>query len=448
MARPTLLDDTAAGLVEEVGSADVVVGIPSYHTERTIAHVVKSVQYGLAKYHGRSRAVIVVSDGGSEDRTRERAHRAALSPDFETMLLPQPASHARAIVGQYRGPPGKGSALRAVLEVAKVLGAKCTVTVDADLRSITPEWVEVLAGPVLLKGYDFVTPHYARHKYDGTITNTMVYPLTRALYGFRVRQPIGGDFGLGPRLVEAALSEDVWDTDVARFGIDAWLTTLAMTRNLRICQGNLGAKVHDAKDPRKHLGPMATQVMGTVFGLMGANAETWMRVKGSRPVRGFGFRSEVAPAPVEVDPEPMMGMFREGVREHKKWWRPLLTGPALEGLTAAAELEGAEFRLPAELWARVVYDLAVAHRLLTVKDPEAAPRLLSSLVPLYLGRTASFVLETQELSTRQAERVIEAQASAFEEAKPHLVQRWSALALPTRGALRATRAPPKTAGKR
>jgi len=64
------------------------------------------------------------------------------------------------------------------------------VVVDSDLRSITPEWVELLAGPILIKGYDYVAPHYLRHKYDGTITNSVVYPLTRALYGKRVRQPL------------------------------------------------------------------------------------------------------------------------------------------------------------------------------------------------------------------------------------------------------------------
>ena len=62
------------------------------------------------------------------------------------------------------------------------------------------EWIELLAGPVLKGGYDYVAPLYARYKYDGTITNSIVYPLTRALYGQRIRQPIGGDFGFSGSL--------------------------------------------------------------------------------------------------------------------------------------------------------------------------------------------------------------------------------------------------------
>ena len=80
--------------------------------------------------------------------------------------------------------------------------AQALVVVDSDLRSITPEWIELLAGPILKGGFDYVTPLYARHKYDGTITNTVTYPLTRALYGRRIRQPIGGDFGVSGDLVQ------------------------------------------------------------------------------------------------------------------------------------------------------------------------------------------------------------------------------------------------------
>jgi hypothetical protein len=51
--------------------------------------------------------------------------------------------------------------------------------------------VQFLLRPVLEQDYQYVTPIYSRHKYDGTITNNIVYNLTRALYGKRIRQPIG-----------------------------------------------------------------------------------------------------------------------------------------------------------------------------------------------------------------------------------------------------------------
>jgi hypothetical protein len=51
-------------------------------------------------------------------------------------------------------------------------------------------------------------------------------------------------------------------------------------------------------------------------------------------------------------------------------------------------------------------------------------RLLASLTPLYFARTASFIGETVEMTTDQAERVVDAQAKEFEELKPYLVGRW------------------------
>ena len=152
------------------------------------------------------------------------------------------------------------------------------VVVDSDLRSIVPEWIELLAGPILKGGFDFVAPLYSRYKYDGTITNTVTYPLTRALYGLRIRQPIGGDFGVSGDLVAHYLKQDDWDADVSKFGIDIWMTTKAVTGGFAVCQTRLGAKVHDPKDPGADLGPMFSQVVGTILRLTERHADRWLEV--------------------------------------------------------------------------------------------------------------------------------------------------------------------------
>jgi len=94
--------------------------------------------------------------------------------------------------------------------MASLLKAEAARVVDSDLRSITPEWIDLLLRPVLHAGFDFVAPYYHRHKYDGTITNSIVYPFTRALYGFRLRQPIGGEFGLSRRVMSRYLERSDW----------------------------------------------------------------------------------------------------------------------------------------------------------------------------------------------------------------------------------------------
>jgi glycosyltransferase involved in cell wall biosynthesis len=195
--------------------------------------------------------VVINSDGGSTDGTREAVLSATIE-EKTLMLLSTPLFPLHGLSLPYHGVPGKGSAFRMVFEMANRLGARACAVVDSALRSITPEWIDLLVRPILFAKYDFVAPYYHRHKYDGTITNSIVYPLTRALYGLQVRQPIGGDFGISPGLLQCYLRKDVWETDVARFGIDIWMTTVAIAERFRVCQSFLGAKLHDAKDPRPH----------------------------------------------------------------------------------------------------------------------------------------------------------------------------------------------------
>ena len=83
-----------------------------------------------------------------------------------------------------------------------------------------------------------------------------------------MRQPIGGEFALAGDLASALSEQPVWESDVARFGVDIWLTIQALTRGARTCQTRLGVKVHDAKDPASSLEPMFRQVVGTLFALM------------------------------------------------------------------------------------------------------------------------------------------------------------------------------------
>jgi hypothetical protein len=406
--------------VHEIGETDVLVGIPSYNNVDTIGHVVRAVSAGLAKYFARSRAVLVNSDGGSSDGTPEAVARAVV--DLGTLLISEQQSPVHKIITPYHGIPGKGSAFRTIFEIARRLKAKACAVVDSDLRSITPEWIELLVRPVLEESYDYVAPYYLRHKYDGTITNSIVYPLTSTLYGQRIRQPIGGDFGFSGRLAGHYLEKHVWESDVARFGIDIWMTTEAIASGARVCQSFLGAKIHNPKDPAADLSAMLVQVMGAVFALMEEHQPVWAGVKGSNPVKLFGFQYDVGVEPVNVNVDRMISSFRHGLADLEPIWRQMLGPDTVEGLLPLKDCPPQAFRIPDNLWARLIYDVAVSyHRRVMPRE-----HLLKAFTPLYLGRTASFVLETQGLTSSEAEGRIEALCQAFEERKPYLVERWQA----------------------
>jgi len=406
--------------LEEIKVADILIGIPSYNNARTIGHVVRAVIAGLAKYFPKARAVMVNSDGGSTDGTQDEVRRVQIE-DFKTILTSHPVNPIQRIVTPYHGIPGKGSAFRTIFEAAKILKTKACAVVDSDLRSITPEWMELLLRPIYEERFDYVAPLYARHKFDGTITNSIVYPLTRTLYGKRIRQPIGGDFGFSGKLAEFYLTRDVWETDVARFGIDIWMTTLAVAEGFRACQSYLGAKIHDAKDPGSDLGPMFTQVVSSVYHLMEEYQRLWKEVKESQPVPGFGFHYEVGLEPISVNLERMIGNFRLGVRDLKEIWEKVLLPETGNQLESIGRLSDEGFSFPRDLWVRVVYDFAIAYH----EGSIHREHLLKSMIPLYLGRVASFVKENQKSSAEEVEKEIESLCQAFEEKKPYLIEHWA-----------------------
>jgi hypothetical protein len=385
--------------------ADLVVGIPSFRNAATIGHVAKTAAEGLRRHFPDKRAVIVNADGGSEDGTRDRVRVSA--------------DGVPTVTGRYQGKSGKGSAFRAIFEAVALLDAKACAVVDSDLRSITPEWIARLLGPVVRGEAQYVTPLYARHKHDGTITNTIAYPLTRALYGARVRQPIGGEFGFTADLAKVYLAEPVWDSDVAKFGIDIFMTTTALARGIHVAQAFLGAKIHDPKDPGADLGPMFTQVVGTLLTLARKNVDVWRPVTGSQEVPVIGEISAVEPEAVNASVRVLVEKFRAGAIEQDGAWAEILSADTL-GIARKAAATGNASAIGARLWAKAVYEIVAA-----VKKRDDTETLARALLPLYFGRVAALIGEVQGLDHAGAERVVEQQALAFEQTKPYLLERWA-----------------------
>ena len=417
--QENILSDDLLSRIRDVKKTDILVGIPSFNNANTIGHVVRAVQAGLTKYFPDRKAVIVNSDGGSTDNTVETVQNAAIE-DFDSILVEHSKEQVFKITTPYHGIPGKGSAFRTIFHIAGMLGAEACIVVDSDLRSITPEWVELLAKPVLDKDFDFVSPLYLRHKYDGTITNSIIYPLTRALYGKRVRQPIGGDFGFSGDMAAFYLSKDVWDTDVARYGIDIWMTTTAIANDFRVCQSFLGAKIHDAKDPGADLSAMLCQVVGATFDLMEEYPDKWKSVAKSEPVQTFGFTYAVGLEPVAVNIKRMVERFRLGAKELTVIWNKFLPADVIDYLHLTAELPESEFTFSDELWVGIIYSFALAAHTKAINRDH----LLKALTPLYIGRTASFVKETGGSDAQQVEEKIEELCRMFEEKKNILSENW------------------------
>src|SRR5262249_10853914 len=158
--HPSVLSESAADLFSAYDKVDVLVGIPSFKNAKTIGHVIRAVETGLRKYFPDQRCMIVISDGNSPDGTQSVAMEASIEGSEELLLVDPKVEAPSKIAFTYSGPSGKGSAFRSIFAVAEGLGANACAVFDADLRSVTPEWVDRLVSPVLTHGYDFVAPVY------------------------------------------------------------------------------------------------------------------------------------------------------------------------------------------------------------------------------------------------------------------------------------------------
>jgi glycosyltransferase involved in cell wall biosynthesis len=395
---------------ENIKKAAFVVAIPSYNEADSIAFPVQQADKGIQTFFGNMKSVIINCDNNSNDGTKE-------------IFLGIRTHTPKIYISTEPGIKGKGNNLRNLFQKIVDLDANGVVVVDADLKSITPKWIKHLGEP-LFQDFGYVAPLYVRHKYDGTITNSIAYPLTRSLYGRRVRQPIGGDFGFCGKLAQTYLQTATWSDTVANFGIDIWMTTIAMNEDIPICQAFMGRpKIHRAKDPGSDLGPMFRQVVGTIFNMMIKFYPFWSNVRWSKPtsIFGFGLGETEMPPPVKVHKEILFQKFHEGFSNCGRIWEKVLQKETVAKLQEIKEMDRDRFDFPTHLWINVLIDFAIAYRDELCTEDE----LLDSLIPIYLSKTLSYVMKTERISIREAEEFIEEECVQFEGTKSLLIQRWN-----------------------
>ncbi len=407
------LPDDVAHEVAGLKRLSIAVGIPSHNNASTISKVAEEAIKGIRIYFPHENALIINADGGSTDGTTD------LFKEIKNN------EHITVISTPYRGVSGKGSAFKAFFEAALIGKARILITIDADNHSITRSWIRHLAYPIWSYGYGYVTPFYQRDKHDATISNSIAYPLTRSLYGQRIRQPIGGDFGMVRGLVQLLNRPDPWMVypDIRKFGIDVWVTTTAINEGFKICQASLGTKVHEQKDPRRNLTPMFTQVIGTMFGLMNKYSACWRNIKHSSDVPLYGKRQYVEVEDIDVDVETLIDSFRKKASRYEALWEKIIEPEDLKDIVRLENKSENDLIVSPDMWARIVYSFAVAFNLSEEIEPKT---VLESLIPLYHLRTASFMLETQYLNDELTDAHVEACSEVFERIKPYLLEQWTA----------------------
>jgi hypothetical protein len=315
------------------------------------------------------------------------------------------------------------SSQRALLALAAEAQSKVCVVLHPDLQALTSGAVSLLAQPVLEKKAELVLPVYTQGRYDSLLNNSILAPLTRALYGKRVRYPLASDYAVSARLV-ARLLQSAHTAAHVNAGSILWPATVAATIDAPVAEA-VTAIQHEARTEGLELSTVIAQLVGSAFADMEHNAPLWQRVRGSQSSlpSGYAISPENTQLAASPDPRPMIESFRLGWRSLQEVWGLVLPPVTLLELKRLTLTAPDHFRLPDELWVRIIYDFALAFRLRTI----SRTHLLGALTPLYLGWVASYVTGWSAagalVAPTPAERH-EQLAKAFEDGKPYVVRRW------------------------
>jgi glucosylglycerate synthase len=419
LAEDSFLTDDFLRQLINVGEVDILVGLPTHNNAKTVGPIVQSIQAGILRDFPRERAAIINADGGSRDGTPELVTGISIDDVRRTANL-YTLRTLHSISTQYASTPASGGALRTILSAAELLRAKACVLISPESTNIKPEWLSKLLRPIYNEGFDLVTPTYRRHKFEGLLITNLLYPMIRALYGTRIREPYATEIGFSGRLGGQFLGQNNWDDGTGQAGLELRLTLAAITGGCRICQSFLGEKDH-VERRAADLIPALRQTVDPLFSALEADFPVWSAVAGSQPVASNGPESEVGLEPLRVNRKRLREMFSTGVAELESVFQSILSPSTLAELQRIAGLDEDDLRYPAELWVRTVYEFAVSYQKAVINRDH----IIQALAPLFRGRAYTFLVENRDTSSNEVANNIESLCLEFERLKPYLLEMWN-----------------------
>ena len=262
---------------------------------------------------------------------------------------------------------------------------------------------------------DLAMPRYLLPPNAGLVNSAILYPLTRALFGSRVRFPLSIDLAFSMRMAERLANTAQRYANSNQPDAIVWPVSEAAVAGLSVDEINVGTRMLP-QPAEPNINAILSLVTGSLFADIEAKASFWQR-----PRRLPLEKREYPPMPpIEgaVDIVPMVEAFRLAFTNLQEIWSLVLAPNSLLGLKRLSLVEPSAFRMPENLWARVVFDFLVSYRLRTINRGH----LLGALIPLYLAWVAGHI--NVVTSGTDSEVHVEAVASAFESEKQYIVSRW------------------------
>jgi len=417
LAEESFLGDDFLRQLMSVGEVDLLVGVPTYNNASTLEQTLWGVEESLRQNFVRERAVILNVDGGSADETRQLFMQSAERSDAGHRGLTSLRTIHR-ISNEYGKAQSHGLALHNIVAAADLLRAKACAVISPTTTNLTPSWVVNLLRPVYRESLDFVAPLYARSPFQGLLARNLLYPMSRAIFGQRIREIYCEEWGFSGRLASQCLEKDVWREEAVRARPEAWMAITAIGGGLKCGQSFLGPKM--APPAGTDIVEIIRQTVGTFLWCMETNQPQWLSRSDSQPVPTFGPDHELSLDGIPPSQEKIFELFRSGVSELEPILASILAQDTHAQIKAIALSEPSKFHFPLELWVKTVYEFAASyHHTVLNRD-----HLVQALVPLYRGQLCSFLLEHANASTEAMEARSELLCQEFERQKPYLVERW------------------------
>ena len=302
-------------------------------------------------------------------------------------------------------------------QLAEQNRARAILMLGSESNSLDASALKSLAHAVLATPVDLAVSSYDLPPYAGLVNSAILYPLSHALFASSVRFPLAPDIGLSLRMAERLAVAAQRFAAISDGDTPLWPVNEATVAGYTVGQFEVGARA-----PQQPAGPGLNTILplvtGSLFSDIDAKAAYWQRFRPLPPVRNANFGRESSIAENSPDITPMMQAFRLAFTNLQEIWSLVLPPSSLLGLKRLAQTDGAAFRMPDSLWARIVYDFLLAYRLRTINRGH----LLGALIPLYLAWVVSHINITA--SGVGIESHIEGVVAAFEDEKTYLVSRW------------------------
>ncbi len=241
-----------ASLIASSAQNKLAVIFCAKNCEKTIGYAISSAKKSY--FFRQGNGITIVIDGFSTDNTRQVSKDAGAS-----LVRQQPSSKF----------PGKGMAMKAGLEAAINAKVDAIMFLDADIKNLTPEWIDLLSEPVLNRGYDMARGYYDRHPRDAAVTKLVAKPMLSIFFPElrNVEQPLSGEVCASTKAWKALLNKT--ETPPDGWGIDVWFLIASAMSGFKIDEVFLGKKDHSSFNEYKEdvgvLSKMAEQVLFTIL---------------------------------------------------------------------------------------------------------------------------------------------------------------------------------------